>query len=201
MRRWFLPQSPDLIGLLARQGQVTAAGVDALCAWARGDASQEAEVRAREHDADHVRRELLGAVTRAFITSVSPEDVFEISERLDRVLNAAKNLVRESALVAMAPDPPMAEMCAAVGAGVHQLVLALPDLAGDRRRCTDCADAAVREQRAIEHIYRRAMSALLDVDEIREVTGRRELYRRCARMGDAMEAVADRIWYAVVKLG
>jgi hypothetical protein len=45
------------------------------------------------------------------------------------------------------------------------------------------------------------MSALLQVNEIREVAGQRELYRRCARMGDAIEGVAHRIWYAVVKEG
>jgi hypothetical protein len=141
------------------------------------------------------------AIQHAFVTSISPEDIYELSERLDRILNAAKGLVREAELLDMAPDPEMAEMAELVALGVGELVRAFPALVADPSRATACADAAVRHQRKIEHVYRRAMSALLQVNEIREVAGRRELYRRCARMGDAIEGVAHRIWYAVVKEG
>ena len=43
------------------------------------------------------------------------------------------------------------------------------------------------------------MSALVEVSDIREVTARRELYRRFARTGDELARVAERIWYAVLK--
>jgi len=43
------------------------------------------------------------------------------------------------------------------------------------------------------------MSALIEVDDIAEVTARRELYRRLVRTGDHLAAVAERIWYAVLK--
>ena len=199
MRRWFLPETPDLLGLLAHQGDVTVRGMDALCAWSKGDFSQSAALHAIEHEGDLAAREVLIAVKHAFVTPISPEDIYEISERLDAVLNAAKNLVREAELVSMAPDPPMAEMADLVALGVRDLVQAFPGLASDPDRATECADAAVRQERALEHVYRRAMSALLQIHDIREVAGRRELYRRYARMGEAIEGVAHRIWYAVVK--
>jgi uncharacterized protein Yka (UPF0111/DUF47 family) len=201
MRRWFLPEAPDVLGILTRQGEVTIAGVEAFAAWSKGDQSKASEVRAREHEADAIRRELLTAIRHAFVTPISPEDMYELSERLDRILNAAKDLVREAELLGMGPDPEMAEMAQLVAMGVGELVRAFPALVVDPDRATGCADAAVRHQRKIEHVYRRAMSALLQVNEIREVAGRRELYRRCARMGDAIEGVAHRIWYAVVKEG
>ena len=43
------------------------------------------------------------------------------------------------------------------------------------------------------------MSALLEAPDIGEVMGRREAYRRMSRLGDVMHAVAERVWYAVVK--
>jgi hypothetical protein len=43
------------------------------------------------------------------------------------------------------------------------------------------------------------MSALLEVADLREVMGRREVYRRLSRIGDLVHTVAERIWYAVVK--
>ena len=45
------------------------------------------------------------------------------------------------------------------------------------------------------------MSALIDVEDIREVTARRELYRRLSRTSDEIVMVAERVWYAVLKAG
>jgi hypothetical protein len=37
------------------------------------------------------------------------------------------------------------------------------------------------------------------VDDLREVVGRGELYRRTLEIGQRLTGVADRVWYAVVK--
>ena len=44
--RWFLPEAPDVIGMLQKQAAITARGMDAFAAWAGGDASRADEVRA-----------------------------------------------------------------------------------------------------------------------------------------------------------
>lgn len=99
----------------------------------------------------------------------------------------------------MDPDGAMAEMADLISLGVRDLVSAFPHLSSDPDRAIDCADAAVGHQRALEHVYRGEMSAPLHLDDLHEVSGRRELYRRSARLGDSIEGVAHRIWYAVVK--
>jgi hypothetical protein len=43
------------------------------------------------------------------------------------------------------------------------------------------------------------MAELLTVDDLRDVMARRELYRRGARIGEAVTDVAERVLYAVVK--
>ena len=100
----FLPKSPDLIGLLVRRGEVAIEGMDAFATWSRGDRSQSETLRRLEHRADLANREVLTAIRSAFVTPIDPEDVYEISERLDGVLNSAKNLVREAELLDMDPD-------------------------------------------------------------------------------------------------
>ncbi len=45
MRRWFLPDAPDVLGLLSKQGDLTVRGMDALSAWSRGDKAVAARVR------------------------------------------------------------------------------------------------------------------------------------------------------------
>jgi len=64
---------------------------------------------------------------------------------------------------------------------------------------TVAADRAVKSQRGLEHVYRDAMSSLLELDDLREVSARRELYRRLARTSDQLIAVAERVWYSALK--
>jgi hypothetical protein len=71
--------------------------------------------------------------------------------------------------------------------------------AGNAEEATAQADAAVKCQRRLEREYRRAMSDLIAVDDLSEVTARRELYRRLARTSDSLVAVAERVWYSVLK--
>jgi glutamine synthetase adenylyltransferase len=66
---------------------------------------------------------------------------------------------------------------------------------------TAAGDAAVKTQRQVERVYRKAASALLTVDDLREVIGRRELYRRFSRVSETLIEAADRVWYATVKEG
>ncbi len=42
---WFLPQTPDVLGMLRRQTAVTVEGLDELVAWAKGDAAAAERLR------------------------------------------------------------------------------------------------------------------------------------------------------------
>jgi uncharacterized protein Yka (UPF0111/DUF47 family) len=201
MQRWFLPESPDVIGMLRTQLSVTSEGVDALVAWAQGDSSKADDVRALEHRGDEHKRELEAALRTAFTTPLEPEDIYALSRGIDWILNLSKDLVRESEVMACPPDPALAEMCQAVAESVHLLSEAIEGLEARSDAATDRATAALRAERRIERVYRDAMAALLDVPDLREVTARRELYRRVARMGEVVVDVSERIWYAVVKEG
>jgi uncharacterized protein Yka (UPF0111/DUF47 family) len=201
MQRWFLPETPDVIGMLRIQLSATSEGVDALVAWAQGDASKADDVRALEHRGDEHKRELEAALRTAFTTPLEPEDIYALSRGIDWILNLSKDLVRESEVMACPPDAALAEMCQAVAESVHLLSEAIEGLESRSEVATERATAALRAQRRIEGVYRDAMAALLDVPDLREVTARRELYRRVARMGEVVVDVSERLWYAVVKEG
>jgi uncharacterized protein Yka (UPF0111/DUF47 family) len=197
-RRWFLPDSPDLLGMLQNQAAITVEGMDALAAWSHGDKGAAATVRESEHRADDAKRELWRTVREAYSTPLDAEDLYTLSANLDEVLNAAKDLVREMEVMNMAPDGPTGEMVSFLTEAVTELADAFRSLSTEDD-ATGLADAAIKNQRRVEHTYRRAMSALLDVPDLREVIGRREIYRRLSRIGDLVHEVAERVWYSVVK--
>ena len=205
-RSWLLPESPDVLGMLRRQAAVTVEGMQALVAWASGEPAAAQRVRDCEHRADDTKRELRRALTVAFMTPIDAEDLYVMSERLDAVLNGAKDAVREADVMAVPPDEAVAAMAALLADGVGYLAEAFERLDPARRRkgdasATDAADAAVKTQRQLERIYRQAASALLEVEDLREVMGRREVYRRVSRISETLIQVADRVWYATVKEG
>ncbi len=199
MRRWFLPREPNVLGLLRAQVEITIAGMEAFGAWARGNADQAAEVQAAEHRADDAKRALQRELRAAFSTPLDPEDIYELSERLDEVIGGAKDLVREAEVLAVEPDPLLAEMADIVGQGVRHLAEAFAALPHDIDAATASADNAKRVTRQLERAYRTAMSATVVASDQQPQFSRRELYRRASRIAEAVIRVAERVWYAVVK--
>ena len=199
LHRWFLPEQPDVLGMLERQLEVTTDGMDALVAWARGDLSRADLIRSLEHRGDEHKRELEAALTTAFTTPLEPEDLYTLSRGIDWLLNLSKDLVRESEVMATPPDDALAEMCERLAESVHLVSDAVHELGRGSGLATEKANAALKAQRQIEKVYRDAMASLVGVDDLREVMARRELYRRVARIGEVVVDVAERVWYAVVK--
>ena len=109
-KRWFLPETPDVLGLLREQLAVTIEGVDAFVAWAGATRLPREVLRDAEHRGDAAKRALLDALRAAFVTPLEPEDVFALSRGIDWILDYARDLVSESEVMACAPDAVIAEM-------------------------------------------------------------------------------------------
>ena len=120
--RWFLPETPDVIAMLQSQADITAEGMTAFAAWAAGEQSRAEDVRSAEHECDEVRRRLVDAVREAFTTPLEPEDLFQLSRDLDKVINGAKNTVREAEAMEVPPDQATAEMAVLLAEGVEHLL-------------------------------------------------------------------------------
>jgi uncharacterized protein Yka (UPF0111/DUF47 family) len=186
--------------MLRQQTVITVEGMDALVAWSNGDITAADRLRGCEQRGDEQKRELRRALTEAFTTPLDPEDIFELSRGLGEVLNGAKNTVREAEVMRTAPDAAIAEMASELADGTGHLAQAFATLEHDSDASkTEAADQAVKSQRRLERVYRAAMSALIDVDDLREVSARREIYRRLARTSDDLIEVAERVWYSVLK--
>ena len=198
-KHWFLPKDPDLLGLLCEQATITVDGMHTLVAWASGEPTAADDVRRYEHQADDKKRQLW----RELRERVLPADrrgrpllPLVRSRRSPQRGQEPRPRTRSDETHARrshARDDP------AAGRSYAASRRRLRATGQGRGRCHRVADAGIKSARRVEHVYRSAMSALLGVDDLREVMGRREVYRRLSRMGDHIHTVADRIWYAVMK--
>ena len=203
-RHWWsrvlLPQSTDVLALLVAQGELTVAGFDAFKAWSRGEgADAAAAVRAADHQAYHARRELLAALQAALSTPLDQEDIYGLSERIDRTLTVARNTVRESEVLGWTPDAHAAEMGERLAEGTRALVTGFgllrkaPDQAGRQ------ADLASDTVRRVEHDYRAAMAEVIKLDDLRAAFAAQDIYRRYLAVAESIIAVADRLWFVVLR--
>jgi uncharacterized protein len=198
-RRWFLPETPDVLGLLHHQLEVTIESVDAFAAWANGDAGAAEAVRDAGPAGDTAKRELLSALRAAFVTPLEPEDVFALSRGVDRIQRYTRDLLNESEAMDCQPDAGIAEMAKLLARALRHIDDAISSLGSDANEAPASADAAIAVERQFEHVNYEGMAALLQVGDRHERIARRELYRRCSRIGETVVEVAERVVYAVVK--
>jgi uncharacterized protein Yka (UPF0111/DUF47 family) len=200
--RNLLPADPDILGSLERQARTTGEGIDALLAWARHEAGADLRVRDVEHQADAIKWEVRLALREAFVTPIDAEDLYVLSTTLDEVMNQAKDAVREAEALRFIPDKATESMVERLVEGFGALVGACAELRQTKKiaGAAELAEAARKAERRLERVYRAAMSDLVDSEvEVRDFMIKREMYRRFARMGEAMTDVSERFWYASMK--
>ena len=156
---WFLPDMPDILGLLRRQVALTVEAMDAFAAWAAagGDAQAAATVRALEHEADTAKHELREALRSAFVTPLDPEDLFALSRGIDWILNHAEDAIGVSEAMSCPPDGATAAMAALLAECVRHIDEGVAQLQGRSGDATKPADAALKTQRRLEQSYHAAM--------------------------------------------
>jgi uncharacterized protein Yka (UPF0111/DUF47 family) len=185
--------------MLQRQVETTVEGANSFAEWAGGDREAASRVRESEREADELKRALLETLREAFVTPLEPEDLFALSQGVDRTLNQMKDLVEESEAMSTPPDTGIATMAAALREAMGKLREAVVVLERDKDRATEAADEAIQAERGLKRAYYAGMGDLLEVEDRNERIARRELYRGCSRTGETVVEIAERIVYAVMK--
>jgi hypothetical protein len=199
MHRFLLPIAPDVLGLLRAQAEVSVRALASFASWSHtADAADAEAVRNLEHEADDARRRLVEALRRALVTPIDQEDLYVLSERLDRVVNLAKNITSEAGALGWVPDAPAGQMADTLRQGVELLAQGFGGLADEPSQVGELADQAVHQARIVEHTYRSALADAIGEPDLRALFTTRELYRSYARCAEAVVSVADRLWYALL---
>ncbi len=198
-RAWFLPENHDVLGTLRAQLDIVETVVSVLQEWCMGASDEQVVVQMRsllvtEHE---VRRRLQTQVRSSFSTPLAAEDLFELGERLGAVAERAYGLAREGGLSRTAPDPHLCRQVQVIAAAMTPLGAAIRAL--PKGAAAPLADDALEQLVRAEHAYREAIADLEAETDLRRELRRREQYRRCEILAEAIQHLARRTWYAVYK--
>ncbi len=198
--QFFLAVAPDVTGMLVAQGELSVEAMAAFERWSRGDVGPDglSGLKDLEQACDDARRRLMSALRGALATPINQEDLYVLSERCDRVVNAARDIAAEATDLGWAPDPHAAEMARCLSDGMVEIVRGFSLLRTDPGGASAAADGAVRHAHRVEHAYRVAMADLLKSPDLLTVFTTREIYRRYGRSAELLIALGDRLWYSVL---
>jgi len=193
----------DFYELLNKQAAKTLEGVEALAAWI-GDGAEERcqRVRDLEREADELKLDLERKLVESFVTPIDREDIYDLSARLDEVINSAKATVREIEGLDVSPqnDPFLREMADVLVEGTRCLVLSFAALKGELKEASNQAFLSRKSENRLAKIYRQAMRQLFTLDDFKKVLVTREVYRYMLQGAERIDVVGEKLLHVVVKI-
>lgn len=193
----------DFYALLETQAAKTLEGVLALHAWIdSGDESNCQRVRDLEKEADQLKLGLEKQLVDSFITPFDREDIYDLSARLDEVINGAKYIVREiEALELSLQDSNLRSMSEVLVEGTRCLHLSFANLKSNLKEASEQAFLARKSETRFSKIYRQSMRQLFAVDDVIKILKTREVYRYMLQASEKVDLVGKKLLHIIVKIG
>jgi predicted phosphate transport protein (TIGR00153 family) len=202
----FKNQKDDtFISLLIQQAEVTVDGIKLLqeCIQQPDETAIE-KMRAKEYEADEIRRILIDELHNTFITPIDREDIFNLSLNIDEMIDYALTTIEEMSLLNVDVDEHLEEMVALVRQEAEELAMAMHRISANPRVAGDHAQRAKKIENEVEHLYRLAIADLFtkakDFKPLMAMLRRREVYRHVANMSDKADDAANVVGMVVMKL-
>lgn len=187
----------DLERLLEEQGRVAADGLSLLAALVDdpndvpdlGDRLQALEKRG-----DQLREALMRGLGRTFLPPLDPENMDDLSRRLDDIMDEAEMCREEMSLYALPWDPAVRNMTRCLATGGQALMEAVASIAQHSDLATEQALLAKTAGREAVREYHQAIATFGSTDQdLPTLLKRRELYRGLRRIGEDIRGAGETV--------
>jgi uncharacterized protein Yka (UPF0111/DUF47 family) len=119
----------DFFQMLLDQARMSEEGLKQLCQYVRNPVEALGfEVEQTEKKADELRRVLIEALNRTFVTPFDREDIFALSRSLDDMIDYANSTVEEMLLFQAPTNPHLVGMADALYEGAQHITAAVGTL-------------------------------------------------------------------------
>lgn len=198
---FFVPRT-NFHALLKAHAEKVLEGIEALEKWLKEGSLERCEtVRTCEKEADQIAIEIEKKLVETFITPIDREDIYDLSDRLDDVIDSAKAAVREiEALELQGENRFVNEIASTLVEGTRCLVLAVESLDRNLPLATEQATLAKRSENRTTKIYRQAIRELFSLDDMKRIQKTKEVYNSLLDVGKQIEAAAVKLLHVIVKL-
>ncbi len=194
----------DFYGLLNGQASKTLEGMEALVDWLKNEESFERcqIVRDLETEADQLKFNIAKKLVESFVTPFDREDIYELSQRLDEVINGAKRVAREVEAYDTKPSlhPEIIEMAEILVEGTKSLQLSFIALRNNHVEAQTQAVLACKSSNRVNKCYRRSIKELFENNDVKVILRVKEVYKSLVENGEKIDLVGERLLNTIVKL-
>lgn len=200
LNRFFEPRI-DFYQLLVEQAETTLSGMEALRDWLKDGSEERCQlVRDFEHEADKRKLALQESLVDTLITPMDREDIYDLSARLDEVINSAKFTVRQiEALDFQSAETHAIKMSELLVKGTRCLRDSFSELNGDLGKATEFAMKARKFDGKVSKTYRDAMRDFMTQDDTRKIIVCIEVYRTMLLASQRIDTVGEKLLHVIVK--
>jgi len=199
MSLWFRKRF-DFYQMLLDQARKSEEGLLFMCDFVKAPSKELGEkVVQAEKQADELRRVLIDALNRTFVTPFDREDIFSLSRAIDDVIDYANTTVDEMLLFGVGTDPHLQKMADALYQASRHVTFAVEGL---RKMSPDIQEHIIRAKKAenlMEHLYRETLVELFKDKDVINLLKMREIYRHLNNAADRGDEAADIISDILVK--
>ncbi len=186
------PTNHDFFGMLSKQAEQTTAGVKALIIWLDAGGSDDPVNVAREKvKGDQIRLEMESELQRAFTTPFDRQDIYEVSRRMDHILNFSVSTASEMKAFEVKPDDAVLTMARSLLKGTRLMVDCVNTLKDNPSGAADLIPKMRAEESLIEKTYIQHMAGVFMNDEPIMAMKKREIYHHLRDAGRHMSITVD----------
>jgi len=188
---WFRKRY-DFYQMLLDQARKSEEGLKLLCDFVKGPTKELGEkVETAEKQADELRRILIEALNRTFVTPFDREDIFSLSRAIDDVVDYANTTVDEMMLFEVGTDPHIQKMAEALYQASKHITLAVEGLRKMGPSVQEHIIRAKKSENLMEHLYRETLVELFKDKDVINLLKMREIYRHLNNAADRGDEAAD----------
>jgi len=186
--------------MLLDQARKSEEGLKFLCDFVQTPVPELGrKVEIAEEEADVLRRNLIDALNRTFVTPIDREDIFALSRTIDDVIDYAKSTVAEMMLFKAQTNDHLKKMSEALYQASQHITLAVAGLREMNPGIQEHIIRAKKSENLMEHLYREALVELFKDKDVVNLLKMREIYRHLNNAADRGDEAADIVSDILVK--
>ncbi len=200
LKKRFCTKKYSFYSLLSDQSRKMMESLHALARYVENGSEESANsVRQIERDADHLRRILVQALDKSFVTPLDREDIYDLSRSIDDVVDYAYSTVEEMELYEVTADGHVREMVDILMKGAQEVNDAVNYLEVHPKIAIEHAVKAKAFENTMETAYRCALAELFKGTDTVYMLKMREIYRHLSNAADRGDQAANIVSSIVMK--
>ena len=153
-----------------------------------------------EDEADGIRRVLIDALNKTYITPIDREDLFHLSRLLDEIIDYIKTSVDEIRLFKITPNEDLAKITDTLLEIAEHLNAAITLMHDDQEGSKAAAYKVKHLENVMESLTKSAYATIFESDDFKMIFKYNEIYRHLNQTADVADSAMDFLLDIFVKM-